>query len=191
MDDYYTTLRVRPNASREEIERSYRRLARTYHPDLLRGASPEDRRRAEEMLKRVNRAYGAVGDPRRRAAYDRERALRATVRAARPSARPTPHQPVPAQTTSYWGSDGPMDIEWAAPPPSPQATRPDTDGAWLGGLLRGAMAIVVFAVLLAVLWRPVDGPDPQGIPAPRPVATQAAPAPVGAPTADPTTPASR
>ncbi|MDP9370861.1 MAG: DnaJ domain-containing protein, partial [Chloroflexota bacterium] len=76
MDDHYATLRVRPDASREEIERSYRRLARAHHPDLLRDASPEARRRAEETLKRINGAYAVLGDPQRRRFYDRERALR-------------------------------------------------------------------------------------------------------------------
>ena len=192
MDDYYALLGVRPNASREEIARSYRRLARTYHPDLRLAAGPEARWHAEEMLKRINRAYGTVGDPRRRVAYDRERALRVTVQAAaRPRTPTAPQQPAPAQTTSYWGSDGRMDIEWTAPPSSPRAPRPDTDGAWLGGLLRGATAIVVFAVLLALLGRPVDRPDRADSPTLRPTATQSAPAPVSAPTPEPTTPVRR
>ena len=76
MEDYYATLRVRPGASRAEIERSYRRLARIYHPDLLRDATPEARQRAETMLKRINVAYSVIGDPRRRREYDRERAER-------------------------------------------------------------------------------------------------------------------
>src|SRR5206468_3327418 len=76
VDDHYATLRVRPSASRAEIERAYRRLARRYHPDLLGGAGQEARRRAEATLKRVNAAYTVIGDPQRRLAYDRQLAER-------------------------------------------------------------------------------------------------------------------
>ncbi len=32
--DYYKTLGISQNASQEEIQRAYRKLARKYHPDI-------------------------------------------------------------------------------------------------------------------------------------------------------------
>ncbi|HEX5504698.1 MAG TPA: J domain-containing protein [Thermomicrobiales bacterium] len=163
MEDYYATLRVRPGASRAEIERSYRRLARIYHPDLLRDATPEARQRAETMLKRINVAYGVIGDPRRRREYDRERAARlarATLH-RRQAARSRP-----ARTTEHWQGGGPVRVEWDRPPPvAPR--RPPAGPATAKLLLWGAALIVAFAILLALLWRPgrAPGPTPTTLPA--------------------------
>src|SRR5262245_10734685 len=91
MEDHYSTLQVRPTASAEEIERGYRRLARANHPDLLRDVPAEARLRAEEVLKRVNRAHRVLGDRERRRAYDHERVRRAAAApraAAAATARP-------------------------------------------------------------------------------------------------------
>ncbi len=191
MDDHYTTLRVRPDASRQEIERSYRRLARTYHPDLLSGASPETRRRAEETLKRVNLAHHVLGDPRRRRDYDQERARRAARATGHPAGRTRvpapPRRPAPAETTTHWGAGGPIDIEWAAPPP--RRPRPDTDIFSTARLARWSAAIVLFALLLAFLWRP--GADPAAAPAP-PTPTVVVTRPAAFPTnAPPLTPSPR
>jgi len=159
VEDHYATLRVRPTANAEEIERAYRRLARANHPDLLRGISPEARRQAEERLKRINVAHGVLGDRDRRRIYDRERVGLPRRAAPVPGARPAPTRPPPspprppvAERTSHWGAGGPIDIEWAAPPP--RAPRPDTDIFSTRRLIRYAAAIIIFAVLLAVLWRP-------------------------------------
>ena len=62
--DYYAALGVAPNASADEIKRSYRKLARKHHPDLNK--APE----AEARFKAVAEAYKALNDPDRRAAYD-------------------------------------------------------------------------------------------------------------------------
>ncbi|WP_104725895.1 DnaJ C-terminal domain-containing protein [Helicobacter felis] len=60
----YQTLEVSENASPEEIKRSYRRLARKYHPDLNKG------KEAEEKFKEINAAYEILSDNQKRAQYD-------------------------------------------------------------------------------------------------------------------------
>lgn len=162
MEDYYATLRVRPGASRAEIERSYRRLARIYHPDLLRDATPEARQRAETMLKRINVAYSVIGDPRRRREYDRERAARlarATLQ------RQQVARPRPARTTEHWQGGGPVRVEWDRPPPA-APRRPQTGPTTAKLLLWGAALIVVFAIVLALLWHPGRSPGPTPTPPP-------------------------
>ena len=63
--DYYPVLEISRSASGDEVRRSYRRLARQYHPDLNADAE------AEERFKEINEAYEVLSDPNRRASYDR------------------------------------------------------------------------------------------------------------------------
>ncbi len=62
--DYYEILGVLRGASKEEIRRAFRRLARRHHPDVNR--SPE----AERAFKEVNEAYEVLSDPDKRQRYD-------------------------------------------------------------------------------------------------------------------------
>ena len=62
--DYYKILGVVRNASKEEIKKAYKRLAKKYHPDLNK--SPD----ATEKFKEINEAASVLGDDEKRAQYD-------------------------------------------------------------------------------------------------------------------------
>ncbi len=63
--DYYKVLGIDRNASKEEIKKAYRRLARLYHPD--RNPDPS----AEEKFKEINEAYHVLSDEEKKSEYDR------------------------------------------------------------------------------------------------------------------------
>jgi DnaJ-class molecular chaperone len=65
MADFYQTLGVARNASANEIRKSFRTLARLYHPDK----TPDDKA-AEEKFKEANEAHGTLSDPVKRKQYD-------------------------------------------------------------------------------------------------------------------------
>lgn len=68
--DLYAVLQVHPTAEPEIVDAAYRRLARMYHPDVNKAPG------AHETMIRINLAYEIIGDPAKRAAYDRDRANR-------------------------------------------------------------------------------------------------------------------
>ena len=65
-EDYYQVLGVDRKATPGEIRKTYRRLARKYHPDF----NPKDKK-AEDRFKKIAEAYDVLSDPKKRPMYDR------------------------------------------------------------------------------------------------------------------------
>ena len=63
-EDFYQILGVPRDAGQEDIQRAYRRLARTYHPDVNHDPG------AEDQFKDVSEAYDVLSDPQTRRRYD-------------------------------------------------------------------------------------------------------------------------
>jgi curved DNA-binding protein len=62
--DYYDIMGVKRDVTADELKRSYRKLARKYHPDV------SQEKDAETRFKEVGEAYEVLKDPEKRAAYD-------------------------------------------------------------------------------------------------------------------------
>jgi curved DNA-binding protein len=62
--DFYRDLGVARDASQDDIQRAYRKLAREYHPDVNHDPG------AEEKFKDISEAYDALRDPDTRRKYD-------------------------------------------------------------------------------------------------------------------------
>ena len=104
--DFYETLGVARDAKPEDLQRAYRKLARTYHPDVNKDPA------AEERFKEISEAYDVLSDPETRRRYDAFgedfRRVPPDVdpetwnrqRAARASGGPGPGSPRPGSVTS-------------------------------------------------------------------------------------------
>lgn len=67
MKDYYGVLGLTREAGEREIKAAYRKLAKQYHPDVVKG----DKKKEERMYE-IQEAYGCLGDPKQREQYDRK-----------------------------------------------------------------------------------------------------------------------
>jgi curved DNA-binding protein len=63
--DYYAVLGVARDATEADIKQAFRKLARTYHPDVAK-----DKKTAEEKFKEINEAHEVLSDPAKRRQYD-------------------------------------------------------------------------------------------------------------------------
>ncbi len=62
--DYYKSLGVKKGASKEEISKAYKKLARKYHPDVNKESDAEDK------FKKISEAYEVLKDEKKRKQYD-------------------------------------------------------------------------------------------------------------------------
>jgi molecular chaperone DnaJ len=86
--DYYKALGVPKTATAAEIKKSYRELARKYHPDANKGSAD-----AEERFKEITEAYNVLSDEKQRKEYDEARSMFGGFRV------PTGGRPGPGGTT--------------------------------------------------------------------------------------------
>jgi curved DNA-binding protein len=63
--DYYKVLELDKNATKSDIKKAYRKLARKYHPDL----NPNDTA-AQKKFQQINEAHEVLIDPEKRKKYD-------------------------------------------------------------------------------------------------------------------------
>lgn len=68
--DFYTVLGVSKDVSDADLKKTYRKLARKYHPD----SNPGDAK-AEQTFKEISEAYSVLSDPEQRKEYDQIRAM--------------------------------------------------------------------------------------------------------------------
>lgn len=104
--DYYAIMSVERDVTADELKRSYRKLARKYHPDVSQEAD------AEAKFKEVGEAYEVLKDPEKRAAYDQ---LGSQWQAGQD------FHPPPGWDAGFSSSGG-----------GPQASGPETSGPDLG-----------------------------------------------------------
>ncbi|TYJ44424.1 hypothetical protein E1A91_A03G223800v1 [Gossypium mustelinum] len=64
----YEVLGVPVSANGNEIKAAYRRLARTWHPDVV---SVNQKEMSADRFMRIHAAYSTLSDPNQRADYDR------------------------------------------------------------------------------------------------------------------------
>ena len=112
--DYYEVLGVDQAAGADEIRRSYRKLAKKYHPD----ANPGDP--GGERFKEISEARDVLLDDQRHRRYDKARSSPGTPRTVFPMGGPGARTPRPSDPWAGWIP--------TSPPPPPPGSRARTPG---------------------------------------------------------------
>jgi len=94
--DYYRILEVGPGAGPRTIRAAYRRLSKTYHPDVSEATHPT------RKMQDINEAYAVLADPHAKHTYDALRARAASLRVqhAPPPAAAKPPAPTRGASSS-------------------------------------------------------------------------------------------
>ncbi|MHC1590638.1 MAG: DnaJ C-terminal domain-containing protein [Candidatus Helarchaeales archaeon] len=102
--DLYEILGIKKGATKEEIKRAFRKMARKYHPDV----NPGDKN-AEEKFKEINQAYQILMDDEKRKMYDQFGVIDGD-----PSSGPFTGRAGPGGTrTYYYTSSGPVGFDFS------------------------------------------------------------------------------
>jgi curved DNA-binding protein CbpA len=115
LKNYYELLEIPPQASTEDVKRSFRAQIARYHPDKVQHLGKEFQSLAADRAAELTEAYRILSDTGRRAEYDRAFAeAGATISPAASS------EPV---TSEHQGgaADRPHERASTPPPPSPDA----------------------------------------------------------------------
>jgi curved DNA-binding protein CbpA len=97
MRDFYEILGISKNATDDEIQAQYRRLAKELHPDLNPG-----NKNAEEQLKEINAAYHILKNADRRAKYDELSRSTGGFQQGQPEGTRTYSQPQQPRDLNEW-----------------------------------------------------------------------------------------
>lgn len=69
-NNYYDILDIEKNATSSNIKRAYKNLSLIHHPDKHSDASDSEKRKQEEIFKRIQFAFQVLSDPVQKTAYD-------------------------------------------------------------------------------------------------------------------------
>jgi curved DNA-binding protein CbpA len=140
--DPYAVLGIPRDASDQQVQRAYRRLAKRYHPDLHPDAQ------TSQQMRRINRAWETLSSPGSRARYDAEAALPRSASYEHwsgPARRSASASPPPQTWNTAWASPS-----MAGSYPRPAAGPYDDDDGGAGWLARTGTVAVAMLLLVAL-----------------------------------------
>ncbi|MDD5093033.1 MAG: ABC transporter substrate-binding protein [Dehalococcoidia bacterium] len=155
--DYYKILQVDSEADPEVIKSAYKRLAQKYHPDIDKSAN------AEARMKEINEAYEVLGDPQKRAEYDRVKGVFGKPRGSSSYGGEYSSKNTTQNETSYPPPQKPKDTR-VQPSKKPSISRGATSG-WHGRqLILALVSVVILVAIVAAVWSNVSKSNPSNGP---------------------------
>lgn len=140
--DPYAVLGIPRDATDQQVQRAYRRLAKRYHPDL----HPDTQ--TSQQMRRVNQAWETLSNPGIRAQYDAESVLQRAATFGHwsaPARRSRPTSPPPQAWNTAWASPS-----TARSSPRPAANPYDDPGSgWLAVAGTVAVGLLLFVALFS------------------------------------------
>jgi DnaJ domain len=151
MHTHYDNLKVTRGAPAEVIRAAYKALSQRYHPD--KNPSPD----AQRIMRIINEAYRVLGDPDRRAAYDRElnERERQAPKVQGPSASAPQQSTAAARDANASVKPSPSASSAPFAPGRQKATdtaAAATTGTKKRGLSRKAIVALVLVILFCAPW---------------------------------------